>query len=359
MKFLPILPIISRFPFLKSAGRVFSNVDVKRELEKFPNVVEEAKQIVLAALDGRSLDRDFSTLGLLCESCEERCVECKSVGKYEGCDLCMECFESCGYNLGDLEVKLYTKAKLSVLRYICARSIASQLESWALMRFAVSEASYYGELLRKESDAVVKLVATDFGIRLRGWHVHVADYVRASSRIRSPEWRLVNRRVRDGFVEATRREVERIIVEFLRVRLSERVPAIVEAPEVERKVAARYYEDDLGEVDTECFPPCMKEIVAQLRRGMNVPHSARFAITSFLLNVGMSVEEVVEIFKSAPDFDEEKTRYQVEHIAGERGKGVEYTSPSCDTMRTYQNCVADCGVPHPLVYYKKCKRGWK
>ncbi len=83
---------------------------------------------------------------------------------------------------------------------------------------------------------------------------------------------------------------------------------------------------DLGEVDLDCLPPCMKEILSELQRGMNIPHTARFAITSFLLNIGMTADEIIALFKSAPDFDEEKTRYQVEHIAG-RGAREPNTPP--------------------------------
>jgi DNA primase large subunit len=107
--------------------------------------------------------------------------------------------------------------------------------------------------------------------------------------------------------------------------------------------------------DISCFPPCMLKILEDLKSGVNVPHTARFAITSFLLNVGFDVEEIIAMFSSAPDFNEEMTRYQVEHIAG--SKGTEYDCPACDTMRTYHNCVKDCKTYHPISFYEKCMRG--
>lgn len=39
---------------------------------------------------------------------------------------------------------------------------------------------------------------------------------------------------------------------------------------------------------------------------MNLAHSMRFAMTSFLLNVGMSVDEILNLFNISPDFDAEK-----------------------------------------------------
>ncbi len=357
MKYLPLLPILSRYPFLRVAAKVFEGLNIEAELEKFPEAVELGKKIVLSAIEGKHAERKYVEGDLFCAGCEEVCINCRSLRSFDGCNLCLRCFENCKLRYGEeTALKFYAAAKFAVLSYICARSIASQLEDWARMKFAVSEASYYASLLRNESDAVVRLVAADLGVKLRNWDVHVSSYVRASSRIRAAEWRLVNRTLRGGYVVTTRREVERIIEELLRQRLSEKVAAIVDAGDVARRISKREVKVELGSVDAECFPPCMKQIIAQLQRGENVPHTARFAVTSFLLNIGMSVDEIIELFKTAPDFDEEKTRYQVEHIAGERGKGVEYTSPSCDTMRTYQNCVADCGVPHPLIYYRNCKK---
>ena len=56
-----------------------------------------------------------------------------------------------------------------------------------------------------------------------------------------------------------------------------------------------------------------------------------------------------------PDFDPEKTRYQVEHIAG--ASGTEYRPPACDTMATYGNCPGEdelCRkIRHPLSYYER------
>ncbi len=365
MKFLPILPILTRYPFLRISGSVFSDIDLKREIEKRPEVVEIGKQIVLCAIEGKHFKRDYIEADIPCTGCDEVCYECKEIGKFDKCNLCLKCFENCKLKV-DIETEMMwrTRAKISVLSYICSRMIVSSFEDWARMRYAVSEAEYYRRILNTESDAVVKLVAIDLGIKLNGWRVHVSSFVRASSRIRSDEWRLVNRTVDRGFVDTTRRDVERIIQEMLRIRLFEKVPSIDEAnlssaiKTVSKKISreSKKFDVDLGEVDLECFPPCMKEILSELRRGMNVPHTARFALTSFLLNIGMSVDEIIDLFKTAPDFDEEKTRYQVEHIAGQRGKGTEYTSPSCDTMRTYQNCVSDCKVTHPLKYYALCKK---
>ncbi|MCK4928368.1 MAG: DNA primase regulatory subunit PriL, partial [Methanosarcinales archaeon] len=97
---------------------------------------------------------------------------------------------------------------------------------------------------------------------------------------------------------------------------------------------------------------------ASAQGGVNLAHSARFALTSFLLNIELSADQIIQLFGVSPDFNEEMTRYQVEHIAG--GTGTSYKPPSCSTMITYGNCMGKdvlCReIGHPLNYYRKKKK---
>jgi DNA primase large subunit len=86
----------------------------------------------------------------------------------------------------------------------------------------------------------------------------------------------------------------------------------------------------------------------------------RFTLTSFLVNIGMPSEKVNELFKGFSDYNERLTRYQVEHIAGERGSRTRYTPPQCTTLQTHGVCTNSddlCRrVRHPLAYYKRKQR---
>jgi DNA primase large subunit len=105
-------------------------------------------------------------------------------------------------------------------------------------------------------------------------------------------------------------------------------------------------------VTESAFPPCIKKMLEQVAANVNLAHSARFALVSFLIQINMSVDQIVGLFNTSPDFDPEKTRYQVEHIAG--SSGTKYKPPSCATMATYGNCPGEdelCRrIRHPLGY---------
>ena len=81
----------------------------------------------------------------------------------------------------------------------------------------------------------------------------------------------------------------------------------------------------------------MAALIMALAGGANLTHMGRFALTAFLHTIGLSVTQIVEVYQRSPDFDIEKTLYQVEHISGR--SGTEYTPPSCATMETNGLCV--------------------
>jgi DNA primase large subunit len=74
----------------------------------------------------------------------------------------------------------------------------------------------------------------------------------------------------------------------------------------------------------------------------------------------MDVPAIAQLYARSPDFDAEKTMYQVEHITGRGGSGTEYTAPACAAMKTTGLCIRPdplCEkVNHPLSYYKLKKK---
>ena len=68
------------------------------------------------------------------------------------------------------------------------------------------------------------------------------------------------------------------------------------------------------------FPPCINALYADAAQAHHLSHIGRFTLTSFMVNIGMTPEGLNEMFKTFSDYNERLTRYQIEHIAGERGQ---------------------------------------
>ncbi len=243
-------------------------------------------------------------------------------------------------------------------------------------RFAVAEAKRFSAHLRvEEGEKVVEILRELFGWRMRDHGgtllIHFADYLENIPEYRGP-WKLVNRPLRDGWVALTPRELARLGEEGLKRYIYDKVHGSGEVPELPGRFL-EYVEAVKGEwskvrgeieagpaaaAGTEdAYPPCIRAILEDLRAGKNLSHSARFALATFLLHIGKDVEEVMELFRAAPDFREEVARYQVEHLAGLRGSKVKYLPFKCENMRSLGLCRWDCGVRHPLQYFYRRLRG--
>ncbi|WP_331235637.1 DNA primase regulatory subunit PriL [Natronorarus salvus] len=205
-------------------------------------------------------------------------------------------------------------------------------------------------------------------IRAEGdeYAVAVGSYVGLSAGLRREDWRLVNRVVADGEVFVTEPELIRLVQEAIARRVGEGLPlsvpdAIAEPLDGEieavRELLSEY--DFTREIDTvvpDRFPPCMKALLDAVQKGEHLEHHSRFAITTFLVNIGMSTDEIIDLYMVNPGFGEKITRYQTDHIRGETSP-TEYSPPSCATMQSYGDCVNmddRCEtISHPLAYYEK------
>ena len=259
-----------------------------------------------------------------------------------------------------------------LLSYPVARMLVSMIQdAYLLRRYAVWEAKRAHAFLAGEDDETLLAVGKDFNLLARAegrdFVIHFTDYLRYAAPMRDPRWKLIGRNIVRGMVYIKKDEYARLVEEAVREKILSSVspvPASVAGP-------LKPYADEIlvelnglkskmnisvgGDVSRDAFPPCMKYLLAELQKGVNLPHTARFALTSFLANVGHDKEKIMELYRMAPDFREDLTRYQVEHITG--AGGTEYTSPSCKTMMTYGNCYGKdrlCEyVNHPLTYYRR------
>jgi DNA primase large subunit len=169
--------------------------------------------------------------------------------------------------------------------------------------------------------------------------------------------------IREYFVKAFKEEIQKLsehsidMEEYFKEELSEILV-------LRDSIINRYNIVDLGEFEIQALPPCIKEILAKIDRGVNIPHLARFTLVTFLNQIGMSKDEIMQLFTKAPDFNEKLTEYQVSHIIGE-SSGKEYSAPKCKTMELYSLCVKyevndrlcfQNFLTHPILYYKIKKK---
>ena len=333
--FLPILPYLERYPFLKIGSKLF-----KFSKDEVLSNVEKARDFVEKVLEDK-VEFDFKPIDFLCSNCGIR-EECEG-------------YEGCSYNISSAEYHLkLSRAKKAVLNWLRCKVVVSNLDEFLRRRFAVKLARLYRDLILKECDDFILFMADDFGLNHEGFSIHVADYLKYAVRMKSDDWKLVNRFLSKGYVDLSRNEFVRLMEEVIKEILMEKVQINLN---VRLKGDFKRKELERLPLKVECFPECMKSILSDLNEGKNVPHTGRFAIASFLINIGYDVENVVDVFRNAPDFDEDKTRYQVEHIAGLRGKGERYVAPSCETMKSWGLCVWSCEVDHPIKFYRRCLSG--
>jgi DNA primase large subunit len=249
----------------------------------------------------------------------------------------------------------YTRAEAATARErFEAELTATELKSSGRERLTL-------EAILAEFDLTGAIRETDDGYR-----VEVGTYLRLAADQWGDEWRLVNRQLTAGEVPVDESELFVLIEQAVGQRVEAGLPlavpdGIADALAAEETQIREWLADlellrDIDTVVPDLFPPCMTYLLDQVQKGEHLQHHSRFAIASFLTTIGMSTDEIVEMFKVNPGFGEEVTRYQVDHIRGDTSP-TQYSTPSCATMQSYGDCVNMddlCEtISHPMAYYEK------
>ncbi len=272
--------------------------------------------------------------------------------------------------------------------------LAALKDKWLKQRAAIAEAKRASKFFEKEDDDVLASIGKRLGLNVeylerplevkikevRGvplvdtynLKVDVISYVNAVKRLLSdPLWKLVNLPVLSGYVFLKKKQLARVLEEVVSKKVLEELEEIGEVPkealpeglrdlveEIEKKAAKRVKAKPIihqGRVvfNPKALPPCIARIYDRALKGENLSHQERFTLATFLLNLGMDVEEVLEVFRNMPDFNEKIARYQVEHLAGLRGSRKKYSPPSCRTLLSWGLCFKDenCKGIHPMKEY--------
>ena len=110
------------------------------------------------------------------------------------------------------------------------------------------------------------------------------------------------------------------------------------------------------------YPPCISKLLKRATKGQHMSHTERFTLVTYLIHQGLSIDSIVKLFSNVSDFNEEKTRYQVEHLAGKRyGGDKPYVTYNCSTLQTHGVCSGPVNqicmrIKNPLTYHLKKQR---
>ena len=329
-------PLHARYPFLRSAREAVANADVDlvSVVETEPAVLQRATERVEGALeDGRVGDQ-------------------------------------------------HRRTRVEVLSYPVARVLVSLVDEHVLTRkYARAEAATAHDRFeadrqapelksrgRRRLDLGDLLAEFDLAGAVQGtpegYRVGVGTYLQLAADQYGEEWALVNRDLADGEVPVSETELLALVREAVRQRVAEGLPLSVpddvgatledQQARIRELLADLELTREIDRVVPERFPPCMTALLDRIQKGDHLEHHSRFAIASFLTSIGLSTDEIVELFEVNPGFGEEVTRYQVDHIRGATSP-TEYSPPSCATMQSYGDCVNmddRCEtISHPLSYY--------
>ncbi|MFX0034430.1 MAG: hypothetical protein ACFE9I_02170 [Candidatus Hermodarchaeota archaeon] len=241
----------------------------------------------------------------------------------------------------------------------------------------------YDELIDEKNDSTLYNICQDLGLKIRYYNIpinygkiilkdqhqnlktnftiHFVDYLKLAANLRDDYRKLVHNSLSEGYVFIQNKRLIRLIQEYVRNRfllkevddkaslnaLLQNILKIKDFKEVfdiisnawaERKEEFEYVfnldfekEDDLFAL----FPPCVKGILRKAQEGQNLIHNERLFIVWFLLALDYPEEKVVNVFSTLPDFDREKTSYQVNFA-----KKKKYTPYKCLSLKTLNLCLA-------------------
>ncbi len=274
------------------------------------------------------------------------------------------------------------KIDLEILSFPVALLLVIATEnSFIKKRYALAEAKQASSDLVNEPKEKILKIAHDFDWKIKlttkeNWDspleytIHFTDYLRNAAHLHDKKWKLTNSILSHGNIYLNKKDVVRLLEEEIRRHIEKRLDAKLPKYPAELTVIAERVKklaaEKIGPTETEglpkvvvqaAFPPCINALFEAASSSHHLSHIERFTLTSFLVNIGMPSEKVNELFKSFSDYNERLTRYQIEHIAGERGSGTRYTPPQCSVLQTHGVCKNRddlCRrIYHPLAYYKR------
>lgn len=275
-----------------------------------------------------------------------------------------------------------------VASYALALAYTSGInESKMTERFALYEADQINEYLKAETheDVILEIArAFDWEVHTEKendqitTYIHFTKFIENTSRgrlIHDSKWKLVNRVLLGGWIRVNPYEIARLLQEEVKIRIEENAKReLTNIPEqmqldidelkaefLKRKPTLEEFDQIVRAQESE-YPPCITGFLKRAATGQHMSHVERFTLVTYLLHQGVSVDSVVNLFSGMPDFNVEKTRYQVEDLAGTRyGENKPYTTYNCSSLQTHGVCPGPVDkicrtIKNPLTYHLRKQR---
>ena len=275
-----------------------------------------------------------------------------------------------------------------VASYALAIAYASGINDAKMTeRFALYEADEINEYLKAEThDEIILEIARTFGWEIRSDKesnqnticIHFTKFIENTARgrlIHDSKWKLVNRVIFGGWVRVNPYEVARLLQEEVKIRIEENAKReLTNIPEqmqldidelraefLKRKPTLEEFDQIVRAQESE-YPPCITGLLKRAAAGQHMSHVERFTLVTYLLHQGVSVDSIVNLFSGMPDFNAEKTRYQVEDLAGMRyGENKPYITYNCSSLQTHGVCQGPMDpicrtIRNPLTYHLRRQR---
>ncbi len=283
------------------------------------------------------------------------------------------------------EISEYKTDSLNIYTYFLLKILLYALDNQMITNRVANLYSKitYNKLIKEKNHSTIYDICQNLGLRIKYYNppvnygkiiikdqhqnlvtnfmVHFIDYLKLTSNLRDEYRKLVHNSLSEGFVFIRNKRLIRLIQEYVRSKLLiketddkaslnvflEKVSKIKEFKEIFDKILTVWTErkeefEYVFKIDFEdkediitLYPPCVKEILRKTQEGQNLIHNERLFIVWFLLALDYPVEKVVDLFSTLPDFDREKTFYQVNFA-----KKKHYTPYKCLTLKSLNLCMA-------------------
>lgn len=348
----PPKSFINRFPFTKEAK------DYVRIMEITPDALMENEEL---------LERAFDSIKKLLKKkyIVQEILDLKRADNWKQ-------YALIGYFLNLIGEPILWSRFAEIMRNEIESNLDAKKSGGDLLRIAKNTFNW---TLKKTKDKTI------LG-QLYSWKIKWHDFISVSSQIMDENWKLINNNIENGWVFLKSTQTKRLLAEKVRKTITEkaklpptRIPEEIEDRIKEIKGSIKDIKDSFqqssisitSEERSEAYPPCINNIINKTKNGINLSHFERLVLVFFLINIDFTVDEVLNIFKLQPDFNEERAKYYIEHAAGKVGGRTRYKSYNCVKIQSFQGickkeedprgwCTSlEKGkhIKNPLVYFNR------